>query len=221
MVLEIAPYPGHIEELRLIGGRLCLDFANTFSSRHALFRRDYLIGYDDLLDWGRYTGAIDLALAGQLSDEAARWPEVAAATIQRARALREAIYHVFTATSRGASPSPPDLDILNTALATAQSRLRLRPEPDGWTWTWLDDDPPALDRVLWPVMRSAADLLTSPDIGRVRACPGEAGGCGWLFLDTSKGNQRRWCQMRDCGNRAKVRRYYARFRATPATTPGQ
>lgn len=39
---------------------------------------------------------------------------------------------------------------------------------------------------------------------RLRACPS----CGWLFFDSSRGKRRRWCSMKDCGNREKVRRHY-------------
>ena len=38
---------------------------------------------------------------------------------------------------------------------------------------------------------------------RTRRCAGQE--CGWLFFDTTKNNRRRWCEMRVCGNRAKVR----------------
>jgi len=37
-------------------------------------------------------------------------------------------------------------------------------------------------------------------------------GCGWLFVDTSKNRRRRWCDINDCGNRAKQRRYQQRAR---------
>jgi predicted RNA-binding Zn ribbon-like protein len=55
------------------------------------------------------------------------------------------------------------------------------------------------------VARSAAELLQSEELGRVRRCDGED--CRWLFLDTSRSRNRRWCDMADCGNTAKVRRY--------------
>jgi predicted RNA-binding Zn ribbon-like protein len=41
---------------------------------------------------------------------------------------------------------------------------------------------------------------------RIGIC--EGGLCGWLFLDESRGKRRRWCDMNDCGGRAKARRYY-------------
>ena len=59
--------------------------------------------------------------------------------------------------------------------------------------------------------RSAAELLTSPDLPLVRECAGYD--CGWLFMDTTKNRSRRWCDMATCGNRAKGRRHYERRRA--------
>jgi predicted RNA-binding Zn ribbon-like protein len=67
-----------------------------------------------------------------------------------------------------------------------------------------------LRQVLWPVIRSAADLVTSPDISQIRECG--APDCNWLFLDRSRSGRRRWCDMSTCGNRAKARRYYSRHR---------
>ena len=66
----------------------------------------------------------------------------------------------------------------------------------------------ALERPLWPVLWAAAELLTSADRDRVRACASDP--CRWLFLDLSRNRSRRWCSMEDCGNRAKARRHYAR-----------
>ena len=47
----------------------------------------------------------------------------------------------------------------------------------------------ALDSMLWPIARSAADLLTSGELEAVRQCGGR--NCGWLFLDTSRNRTRR------------------------------
>jgi predicted RNA-binding Zn ribbon-like protein len=78
----------------------------------------------------------------------------------------------------------------------------------GWSWA---DDPVNLEMPLWPVTRSAADLLTSSDLRSLRLCASDT--CAWLFLDTSRNGSRRWCSMRTCGNRAKARRHHARVRA--------
>jgi len=63
------------------------------------------------------------------------------------------------------------------------------------------------DPILTPVVRAAVELLTSADIARVRTCAD--GSCAWLFLDTTRSRTRRWCDMKSCGNRSKVRRFRA------------
>ena len=68
---------------------------------------------------------------------------------------------------------------------------------------------------LWPIARSAAHLLTSAELTRVRECDGTS--CNWLFFDRSRGGSRRWCSMESCGNRAKARRHYRRRRVPGET----
>jgi len=50
----------------------------------------------------------------------------------------------------------------------------------------------------------------SEERARVKECDSDT--CDWLFLDRSRNRSRRWCDMSDCGNRAKARRYQARHR---------
>jgi predicted RNA-binding Zn ribbon-like protein len=121
--------------------------------------------------------------------------------------LREVIYRTFSALAAQRQPTLSDLAALNRALRDALPRLELRPSAGGFEWTWASarDD---LDWMLWPIIRSAAELLTSEDLDRVRECARE--GCDWLFVDTSKNRSRRWCSMNLCGSRVKARRYYRR-----------
>jgi predicted RNA-binding Zn ribbon-like protein len=60
------------------------------------------------------------------------------------------------------------------------------------------------------IVESGVALLTSPDLERVKACPG----CGWFFLDETRNGSRRWCSMSMCGSLAKARRYYHRKRGS-------
>ena len=117
-------------------------------------------------------------------------------------ALREALYGVFKAAVEGWPARPGDLAAVNRSLQQARAHERLIGTPR-FQWVW--DETPALDRMLWPIARSAGDLLAGPDLERVRQCPGEE--CGWLFLDTSRSRRRQWCDMAECGNLAKVRRF--------------
>ena len=83
----------------------------------------------------------------------------------------------------------------------------------GFTWLWAEGGK-ALDCMLWPIARSAADLLTEGPLAAIRLCEGRD--CGWLFLDTSRNRTRRWCDMRICGNRAKARRHHERVKTGAA-----
>jgi predicted RNA-binding Zn ribbon-like protein len=195
---------GNVE---LVGGRLCLNFANTVSSRTEVPYREYLPSYGELVTWGQHVGVLSGDEATALQIHAARDPDLAVGVLDRAIALREAIYRVFWAIADHREPEEADLVLLNEVLHNALARLEVRPSVEGFEWAWASGDD-GLDRMLWPVARSAADLLTSEDLGRVRKCASEV--CDWLFVDASKNRSRRWCTMGVCGSRAKSRRYYRR-----------
>ena len=125
--------------------------------------------------------------------------------LQRAINLREALYRIFQVVAQGSSPEKSDLSTLNTEFSLAMGRACIVSAEDSFTVDWTDKEK-ALDRMLWTIARSAADLLTSEGLDDVRVCA--ADDCNWLFLDTSKNHSRRWCDMKSCGNRAKVRKHY-------------
>ncbi len=194
--------------LKLVGGRLCLDFANTVDWHARDHPEEWLTSYSDLVAWAAHAGALTDSEAESLLREAARQPREAASVLERAVALREAVYRVFSAVVAGRSPRDVDLATINEALTRATAYLEIVAAPDGFEWRWRGEG--ELDRMLWPVVRSAADLLTSKELERVRECP--ADGCGWLFVDASRNRTRKWCSMDDCGNRTKARKHYRRAR---------
>jgi predicted RNA-binding Zn ribbon-like protein len=198
----------------LIGGRLCLDFANTVGSVFQGMRNDRLLTFDALTAWGAAAGALTEAEARRLRREAARRPADAARALADARALREAIFRAVDAARRGRDVGAADLDTLNRFYARALARRRLVAGDRCCRLGW-EEDPGALDRMLWPVAQSAVDLLAGDELERIRMCDAceEDGRCTWLFVDETKNHSRRWCSMRDCGNRAKARRHYHRNRA--------
>lgn len=192
--------------VRLLAGRLCLDFVNTVDWRASAAPVELLGTYGDLLAWGRHAGLLPAREAAALRREAKGRPDAAAQVLMRARTLREAIHALVT----GSAGREAALETLNAELARAPARSRVAPGQGGYGWAAAPDPPPT-DRVLWPVAWSAASLLTDGEVPRVKQCEGP--GCGWVFLDESRGHRRRWCAMEDCGNRAKARRHYARARA--------
>ena len=189
------------------GVRLCLDFANTLADRLEERPREHLNSYRDLVAWGLQASILTDNEAKLLLEEAARRPGDAEKTFEHAITVREAIFRIFLAIAGDASPDEADLTLLNSVLAEVMGHARIMPKGDHFMWDWASKDG-KLDSVLWAAVRSAADVLTSDEIHAVRVCA--ADDCHWLFLDTSKNHSRRWCDMKTCGNRSKVRRHYER-----------
>jgi predicted RNA-binding Zn ribbon-like protein len=143
----------------------------------------------------------------KLAAEALSRPEAAERAFNSAVDLRRAIYRIFSAVASEQSAPQEALRAFNEYLANALAHAKIAEEESGFTWDW-EDAEVSLERMLWPVARSAAELLVSGQVERVRECGGHD--CSWLFVDTSKNHSRRWCDMGDCGNRAKARRHYHR-----------
>ena len=186
------------------GNHLCLDFTNTVQDR-STSPRELLNSYSDLLLWSQGAQILTEGEAERLREEAARHTKEAKAVLQRAIDLREALYRIFFAVARGSSPAQADLHTLNTEFSEAMSQACIVPAKDIFTLDWTGKEK-ALDRMLWTIVHSASDLLTSEGLDDVRVCAAED--CNWLFLDTSKNHSRRWCDMKSCGNRAKARKHY-------------
>jgi predicted RNA-binding Zn ribbon-like protein len=194
------------------GGALCLDFANTVGDRPSS-TNEYLTGYIDLLAWGRQAGVVDIAQAGRLERRAERHKGEAIQVFDEAIALRECVYRIFSALAAGSRPAVRDLTALNGFLTSVFPHRAVVEGEDGFEWKW-SGPPGALDRMLWPVLQSAAELLTSDEIHQVRECNSDR--CTWLFVDRSRTHRRRWCDMKTCGNRAKARRHYQRTKKKQA-----
>jgi predicted RNA-binding Zn ribbon-like protein len=195
-------------------GWLCLDFANTVDWHASQNPEETLKSYADLIKWAEGEGVIDARLAESLSRLAAHQPQAAEQSLQRARELRETIYRVLTNRSLGKPADPGDLAALNKSVSGLPPHLKLAAGGDCFGWKW-NPAGQRLDSLTEPVVWSAAQLLTSEALERVGRCADERG-CGWLFWDNSRNQSRRWCDMRDCGNRAKARRHYRKARGTSA-----
>ena len=187
-------------------GSLCLDFTNALGSRLEA-PVDSIRAYSDLVAWAVQAGILAPSQGQRLLERAGREPERAADTVRRAAQLREAIYLAFSRLAGGRPAPEEELQTINRLLAEALPHLRLRQAEARCRWEWLVPEG-TVDQMLWPVARSAAELLTSDRVERVRECASET--CSWLFLDASRNRRRKWCDMASCGNRAKARRYYER-----------
>jgi len=189
-----------------VGGCLSLDFANTVHDRVDTSKDQDLLGnYADLVSWARAAGTITSSIARRFSDLATKNPTQTASVHRRAIRLREAIYRTFAAVSGAQSPNDKDIESICSAYADAGRYLSVVPGGDGIEMHWKLDRDDAFG-LLAPIAFSANELLLCDDLKRLKQCQP----CGWLFLDKSKGGRRRWCDMKTCGNRAKVTRFRQR-----------
>ena len=179
-----------------IGGHPALDLANAVFDRRSPPPRN------ELFNSPRDVGA--WLLAAGLADEAAA---AAVAAIRDrlfpddVRAIREASHALFCAMASNEQPPPPPLGLLFSRAARWLEAGQL-----GWHGTR-----PALAAHHWRNPTLVSALLAHLSIeafftlprDRLHACPR----CGWLFVDSSRGGKRRWCNMRVCGNREKIARH--------------
>jgi predicted RNA-binding Zn ribbon-like protein len=209
---------GQTEEYKFsfVGGELCFDFTNTVGGILTEEPNEHLHTYADLLRWARDASVLNEQEHDRLAAHARAHPAEAESVLHEARDFRRALYEVFSAVAEDRDAPAEAMNALNAMLSRSLTHLTVEQHGDhfgyGWSGTGLE-----LDRVLWPVARSATEVLVDGDLSRVRGCSGHD--CGWLFLDTSKNRSRRWCDMSDCGNRAKARRHYRRARADSNNPP--
>jgi predicted RNA-binding Zn ribbon-like protein len=193
----------------LSGGILCLNYANTVSQRRIPEQSyDNLVEYSSLIQFAQQSKVVSAAYARDLMKVGTADPSKAGAVLRAATLFREAVYRVFSAVAEGRQVPPRDLQLIEDFAGEAMRHRQLVPGRGTYRWEWRRDKSDALAYMLWPIASSAADLLTSERLKKVRLC--EAKTCTWLFLDESRNHSRRWCDMKVCGNREKARRHYQR-----------
>ncbi len=195
----------HAGNLKLLGGRLCLDFINTIEWWGKSGSKEYLKTYHDLIMWGRHAGILNYQAAKILSQRAYERRSEADIVLKRGLELRKNMYHIFSAIAAGNNPTAQTLMLFNKHVAGTMRSVRILEDQNGFHWD-ASGDKTKLDWILNPIVYSAADLLVSDELKKVKACFNPF--CGWLFLDSSRNQSRRWCDMKDCGNRAKALRFY-------------
>ena len=193
---QLPPRP--VTAIRLDGGRPCLDFVNTIHDRYAVEVEDYLQQPQRFIEWCVRAGALR-------PDDGVRAPRAAhkrAALMREVMTLRQHLHALFAARIDDLPPPPDAVRAL-----------------DGWLHrAWASQSFGADGRLHWradardarlPLKRIALDgldLLGDPAASRLRRCANTTS-CGWLFLDTSKNQRRRWCAMETCGTIDKMQRY--------------
>ena len=190
-----------VETIELVGGRLCLNFVNTLNWEPDRGTDECFGSFADVLKWSVRLGVVDAPAAAHLARECDEHPRKAAAALEDVRELRETLWRLFPAPGiegiRRLRMVTKDLPLPSLRL-DEKSGVVVEPGRDLCGW------------LIAAVYGSALELLTLEDPARVKVCPGHR--CGWLFLDLSPGNRRKWCSMKTCGNRKKAREHYKRAR---------
>jgi predicted RNA-binding Zn ribbon-like protein len=193
----------------LVGGHVVLDLVNTVTGRGSR-PTDWLETYERTLEWAALTDAVDAESLNTLERMSAADPRAATRAQNRLRGLREAVYQVLVAAIRSEQAPEQGLEQVERHWKDAVAAARLT-STERRTALELDVDSSGLDYPTHLLALSAFDLLQALPLERTRECAA----CTWIFIDRSRGGQRRWCDMATCGNQAKSKRHYARRRETP------
>jgi predicted RNA-binding Zn ribbon-like protein len=120
---------------------------------------------------------------------------------QRARRLRESAFALIGALIDRQPIPTDDLRLVNAAAARPRPVLRL--DEDGRVRREGD-----LDAALAELATDCLDLAGGPDRQALHWCADAT--CTRPFVDRSRGQRRRWCGMKGCGDRAKAAAYRQR-----------
>jgi predicted RNA-binding Zn ribbon-like protein len=200
-----------IEKIEMIAGHPALDFVNTVEGRGSDAVLNYLADYGLLVRWCRRAGVTPQTDCERLVERSIDHPIPASRAWRRSMDLREDLNTILRAVARSDPLPERALAHLNTVLGEAGRRRRLLADAsEGVNWGWVTEAD-TFELPLWAIALAAADLLTADDMrSRLKICAN--GPCDWLFVDTSRNGQRRWCRMNVCGKASKVRRFRERQR---------
>ncbi|GGY23568.1 CGNR zinc finger domain-containing protein [Streptomyces djakartensis] len=126
---------------------------------------------------------------------------IAADETDRVRALRESL----RATLLAHAGHPPHREVPPLGDLLAAAPLVVTVDPADGSAALTPTDARGLHA---RVAAAVAEALVAGTWIRLKAC--EAPDCHWAYYDRSPAGRGRWCSMRVCGARAKMRRYRAK-----------
>lgn len=187
---------------KLISGHAGLNLCNTWAGWGKPWdpHREWIPDYDRLAVWARHAGLIAAGEASRLRHVAARSPGPAERVVIRVHRFRADLYAV--ALEQG---DRRRFRRVASAIEEAVSHSRFDMGDNGVAG-WRFAKSAGLELPLYAAARAAESLLSAPSRHQVARCPGDD--CGWLFVNAR--GRRKWCDMANCGNRAKARAYSAR-----------
>ncbi|HZA12506.1 CGNR zinc finger domain-containing protein [Mycobacterium sp.] len=188
--------------LDMRGGHPAVDFVNTVGWRgDARRRHEYLTDFTDLLAWCRAAGLLSGTEERRLRSLMASDLGEAARMLAGARRLREALHAIWTAEPAAG---------LGEVEREYRSAMRVRRLSLADNEIYWSEPAVTLRTPIDRITIEAVGLLTSVSLTSIKQC-GDPD-CGWLFVDHSRRQNRRWCSSAECGNRLRARRHYRRIR---------
>lgn len=159
--------------------------------------------YQDLIDLMKELALVTDSEFKELQSISKSQPAQAESAKNKSLMCRELLYSLCHSSVIGKEPPRDSLESFNSLLSAAASQ--------GLTWqsgsyakVFLHKHETFLP-FLPLLIRELYDLLTSPLHLKLKICASTD--CGTIFIDYSKNNSKRWCDMSGCGNRAKAKRF--------------
>jgi len=180
--------------LRLIGGRLALDFLNSVSPKTEL-------SWDQLIAFLESARIVTPERGGELLTLSHSDPQAADSLLRKAQRLAAALRLAFDAVLHRQKVLREWIEPVNEILRITEGHDELVFSNNDWEIQF-EASESGLEWLLAAVARSAAEIIAEGPRARVRLCANPR--CGLLFYDTSRTRRRRWCSMTVCGNRHKV-----------------
>jgi predicted RNA-binding Zn ribbon-like protein len=168
-------------------GNPALDFAATLRARRSL-RFEMFVTPDRLDAWFVESGVVDALSPSRQAD------------VDRATAVREAIYRLLSDRRQGGEFDGGAMATLNDAAREASATPQLTATGRRTVAT--------PQEALSTVARQAVELLSGPDVPLLKECDNPE--CTRIYIDRSRGMRRHWCGMESCGNKIKAAAYRAR-----------
>jgi predicted RNA-binding Zn ribbon-like protein len=193
----IVSAPRPVSAIRLDGGRLSIDFANTIHDRFAADVEDYVATPERYVEWATRSGAI----AADETIDMSRLHEEGERLMADVRSLRDATYLLLSACIDGVPLPQGSLLVANHWLLNTRQSQSL--SDDGLLTLCANAEDLRI-----PLKRIALDLVDTLADARagkfkLKHCANQSS-CGWIFADTSKNGRRRWCAMQTCGTISKT-----------------
>jgi predicted RNA-binding Zn ribbon-like protein len=191
-----------IQDLSIDGGVLCLNFVNTVHDYTAPMPYDYFQNYENWLEW---VARLEVLPKSRLKEIKSAEPEAKEKMLKQVREARSVLHRLFRSVARKEPVDAGVMNAFNLLLSQSLSAVRLCKGDEGpvQDWAW---DEMGNEGAIRVITKSAYDLIVEGSFNRIKEC----GMCGWLFLDQSKNNSRRWCSMQACGSMHKAKKYYYR-----------